>query len=59
MNILSATLDGMPKVLDKLLVKPEHILVDGNMFKPYWLEDEIIPYTCIGGDDKYTPISAA
>ena len=54
MNILSATLDGMHKVLDKLLVKPEHILVDGNMFKPYWLEDEIIPYTCIrGGDDKY------
>ena len=60
MNILSATLDGMHKALDKLLVKPEHILVDGNMFKPYWLEDEIIPYTCInGGDDKYTPIAAA
>lgn len=59
-NILAATLDGMHKVLDKLQVKPEHILVDGNMFKPYWLDDEIIPYTCIhGGDNKYTPIAAA
>jgi len=59
-NILAATLDGMHKVLDKLLVIPEHILVDGNMFKPYWLGDEIIPYICItGGDDKYTSIAAA
>jgi ribonuclease HII len=59
-NIYVATLEGMHKALDKLLVKPEHILVDGNAFNPYQTEGTFLPHKCIkGGDDIYTPIAAA
>ena len=59
-NIYTSTLNGMHKVLDKLLVKPEHILVDGSSFIPYHLDKNQIRHLCItGGDDKYTPIAAA
>lgn len=59
-NIYASTLDGMHKALDKLLVKPEHILVDGSSFHPYYIEEQKIPHHCItGGDDKYTAIAAA
>ena len=59
-NIYTSTLNGMHKVLDKLLVKPEHLLVDGSSFIPYQLDKKQIGHLCItGGDDKYTPIAAA
>jgi ribonuclease HII len=59
-NILVATLNGMHQVLDKLLVTPEFILVDGSMFNKYYKDGKNIPHVCIhGGDDLYTPISAA
>ena len=61
-NIYTSTLNGMHKVLDKLLVQPEHILVDGSSFIPYHrkLDGKQIRHLCItGGDDKYTPIAAA
>ena len=59
-NIYTSTLTGMHKVLDKLLVKPEHILVDGSSFIPYCQNKKRISHLCItGGDDKYTPIAAA
>lgn len=34
-NILNASITGMQRALDKLLMAPQHILVDGNRFKPY------------------------
>ena len=59
-NIYVSTLNGMHRVLDKLLVKPAHILVDGSSFIPYSLDGKSIPHICItGGDDKYTAIAAA
>ena len=59
-NIFNATYDAMHKALDKLLVKPEHILVDGVYFPVYSNNSQIIPYTCVeGGDNKYLSIAAA
>jgi ribonuclease HII len=55
-NILNASILAMHHALDKLEVVPQHILVDGNKFKPY-LE---IPHTCfVKGDSKYLSIAAA
>jgi ribonuclease HII len=55
-NILQATLLGMHKALDKLKVRPQHILVDGNKFNNY----KNVPHTCIiKGDGKFFSIAAA
>lgn len=55
-NILNASILAMHKSLDGLDPKPEHILVDGNRFKPY----KKIPFDCIiKGDNKYYAIAAA
>ncbi len=55
-NILNASIKAMQLALDKLDIKPEHILIDGNRFKPY----KSIPHTCIiKGDEKYMSIAAA
>ena len=48
-NIFQATQLGMKTALNKLLVRPQHILVDGNYFKPYISDHRIIPHTCIEG----------
>ena len=59
-NIFKATYEGMHKALDNLLVKPEHILVDGCYFPIYMNSNTVIPYTCVeGGDNKYLSIAAA
>lgn len=59
-NILNATMDTMHKAINNLLVRPEHILVDGTYFKPYFNNDMMVPYTCITkGDNSYTNIAAA
>ncbi len=59
-NIFNATYEGMHKALDKLLVQPDHILVDGIYFPIYMQNNIIIPYTCIEkGDNKYLSIAAA
>ena len=56
MNILWASVEAMHRALGKLTVRPEHILVDGNRFRPY----EKIPHTCaVKGDSKYLSIAAA
>lgn len=34
-NILNASIIGMHRALDRLTIRPQHILVDGNKFKPY------------------------
>lgn len=55
-NILNASFLSMHRALDKLNKTPEHILIDGNRFKPY----NNIPHTCIvKGDGKYLSIAAA
>ncbi|MCH8516888.1 MAG: ribonuclease HII, partial [Cyclobacteriaceae bacterium] len=55
-NILQASFLAMHRAIEKLPIKPEHLLIDGNRFKPY----EDIPYECIiKGDGKYLSIAAA
>lgn len=55
-NILNASILSMHRALDKLIIKPDLILVDGNRFKP-WGETR---HLCItGGDGKYASIAAA
>ena len=55
-NILNASILAMHRALDALEVKPQHILVDGNRFKP-WHD---VPYTTIvKGDATMMSIAAA
>lgn len=55
-NILKASFLAMHLAVDKLHIKPEHLLVDGNRFTPY----PMIPHTCIiKGDAHYLSIAAA
>lgn len=55
-NIQNAVYGAMNKAIDNLKTKPEHILVDGNVFESF---DEI-PYTCVvKGDNEYLSIAAA
>ena len=60
LNIFHATYWGTHRALDQLTVIPEHILMDGNKFKPYDRDGEYIPHTCVvKGDNKYASIAAA
>ena len=55
-NILWASVKAMHHAIAMLNVKPQHILVDGNRFKPY----ENTPHTCVvKGDGKFMSIAAA
>jgi len=55
-NILNASFSAMHLALDKLEVRPEFIIVDGNRFRRY----ENIDHECIiKGDSKYLSIAAA
>lgn len=55
-NILQASILGMHQSIEKLSITPEHIIVDGNKFKPF----KDIPYTTvIKGDAKFMSIAAA
>jgi ribonuclease HII len=56
LNILQANMKSMHQNVDKLILDIEHILVDGNYFKPY----KNIEHTCVvKGDSKYCNIAAA
>lgn len=56
LNILNASFLAMHRSIDQLSVTPNHLLIDGNRFKPY----QEIPYTTIvKGDGKYLSIAAA
>jgi ribonuclease HII len=56
MNILRASILAMHQALDKLNIRPDHILVDGNRFYSY----QHIPHHCIiRGDGIYASIAAA
>ena len=55
-NILNASILAMHRAMDKLAIRPEYIIVDGNRFKPY----AGIPHqTIVKGDSKYLSIAAA
>jgi ribonuclease HII len=55
-NILNASFRAMHLAIEKLPIKPELLLIDGNRFKPFC----DIPFECIiKGDSKYLSIAAA
>lgn len=55
-NILRASFKAMHKALDKLSVRPQSLLIDGNRFVPY----KKIPHHCmIKGDGRFASIAAA
>lgn len=55
-NILNASFLAMHRAIEQLRVVPQHLLIDGNRFKPY----PGIAHTCVvKGDGKYEAIAAA
>lgn len=61
-NILNAAILGMHRALGQLQVVPQHIIVDGNKWKPYVPDGgllEIPARTVVKGDGKYLSIAAA
>ena len=61
-NILNASIMGMQRALDQLSITPQHIIVDGNKWKPYIPEGQVMEVparTVVKGDGKYLSIAAA
>lgn len=61
-NILQASIAGMQRALDSLTIRPKHILVDGNKFRPYLdpvTMTDIAYHTVVKGDGKYMSIASA
>ena len=55
-NIVNASFLAMHRAIEQLRVTPQHLLIDGNRFKPY----PGIAHTCVvKGDGKYEAIAAA
>lgn len=55
-NILNASIEAMNIAVERLAVRPQHLLVDGNRFHT----SLDIPYTCVvKGDATYANIAAA
>lgn len=55
-NILNASFLAMHRAIDKLKVKPQMLIIDGNRFKAY----QNVSHTCIiKGDGAYFSIAAA
>ena len=55
-NILNASFLAMNRAVQKLKTRPEHLLIDGNRFRP----QTKIPFTCmIKGDGRFFSIAAA
>ena len=55
-NILNASILAMHRAIEKLLIIPEHLIIDGNRFKKY---KDIPHVTIVKGDGKYLSIAAA
>lgn len=59
-NILQATFTAMHRAIDQLLVRPDHLLVDGDKFRIYTEDNKIVPHLCVEeGDNTYASIAAA
>ncbi len=55
-NILNASFLAMHRAIDRLSVRPVHLIIDGNRFKKYGET----PHQCVvKGDGKYLSIAAA
>ena len=55
-NILKASFESMQRAVEKLSVRPDHLLIDGNRFYPR-LD---IPFRCeVKGDARFANIAAA
>ena len=55
-NILRASILAMHRAVDKLKVRPQHLLIDGNKYSPY---PGITHNTVVKGDATYMSIAAA
>lgn len=55
-NILNASFLAMHRALDRLSVRPQHLLIDGNRFRKY---GDLPHTTVVKGDGKYLSIAAA
>ncbi len=56
MNILRASCEAMSRAVERLSLRPDHLLIDGNRFYPR-LD---IPYRCeVKGDGRFANIAAA
>lgn len=55
-NILQSSIISMHRAIEALGIEPQHIIVDGNKFRPY---KNIPHHTVVGGDGKYLSIAAA
>ena len=55
-NILNASIEGMKRSLDKLSVKPDLVLVDGNRFTGW---KGVPSHTVVKGDGTVQAIAAA
>ena len=61
-NILNAAILAMHRALAQLKITPEHIIVDGNKWRPYIPENGVLEVpadTVVKGDGKYMSIAAA
>ena len=61
-NILNATFSAMHKAISGLTIQPEHLIIDGNSFKPFIADrfNKQIDYTTVvKGDNKYLSIACA
>ncbi len=61
-NILNASITGMQRALDQLPIIPQHIIVDGNKWRPYIPIGQVLEIparTVVKGDGKYLSIAAA
>jgi ribonuclease HII len=55
LNILNASLEAMKRAVEKLIIQPQHLLIDGNKYRSHG-----IPFTTIvKGDAKCYSIAAA
>lgn len=55
-NILRASFEAMTRAVESLIVRPEHLLIDGNRF----ISRLDIPYRCeVKGDGRFANIAAA
>lgn len=56
MNILRASFEAMQRAVERLSIRPDHLLIDGNRFHPR-LD---IPFRCeVKGDARFANIAAA
>ena len=59
-NILCCSIMAMQRALDKLAVRPGHIIVDGNRWNPYKYDGQVVAAdTVVKGDATYMSIAAA